>query len=217
MLTYLLAIPLLLIGLVTGPASTDWSKPVAKVQASTVRLSFESLNMRTGEMGEAVCTAFSIKSNKGAFYHNFLTAAHCSDENMLIDKKPALSIYVNTSLDLMVVQVAAENFYHPPLKPSTRQLVRGLEVGALGYGFGFTEPLFRAGHISHPGYNGIESPWGKDQIIFIFDGPYIGGMSGGPVFDQDGRVVSIIQMSNSLSGLGRPISVIYSATAQYWN
>jgi hypothetical protein len=50
----------------------------------------------------------------------------------------------------------------------------------------------------------------------MLDSAIPGGMSGGPMFDEDGLVVSITQRGDNYTTIGRPIADIHAASSQYW-
>lgn len=197
----------------------DWSSVVRTVQASTVRLSFPVTvaNFFTGEAleAQAVCTGFVINRAKGYV----MTAYHCLNEGTTnrmtmtgaIPGAPMWVVFQDEKLDIAVISAQITK---PALRPSRVGLQQGQMIGALGYGYGFKTPLFRAGYVSNVAVevdpNEIPGYW------TIFDGPFIGGMSGGPVFNYSGQVVGVVQMSNDLIGLWRPFSFVYGATRVYW-
>ena len=198
--------------LVTPAFSFDWGPVVTRVEKSVVQISHitaeEHLSIASGM--QAACTGFSINRAKGYF----LTASHCKGEEMRINRSTAWMLYESVAEDLMVLSAAVVR--KPALRPSTQHMTRGMEVFSLGYAYGLDEPLFRFGHVSHPGMKlDYGMAYGKGTF-FIIDITSIGGMSGGPVLDAEGKVVSIIQLGDGMSGLGRPIGVILAHTGQYW-
>jgi S1-C subfamily serine protease len=196
----------------------DWSATVRRVDASVVRLEHPvtMTNIFTGETLEmkSACTGFVINQREGYV----MTAYHCLNDgttvNLSVDKKIGQAnwlVFADEKLDIAVVSAPVTT--RPALKPSRVGLQKGQEIGALGFGYGLQRSLFRAGYVSNIAVDvdpEIPGPW------FLFDGPFIGGMSGGPVFNTRGEVVSVVQMSNELMGLGRPFSRIYSATRAFW-
>lgn len=164
------------------------------------------------------CTALSINDEKDYF----LSANHCKADQMTLDGKPATSIYSNDVADLMVVVVPRSGSY-PALKLATSVGV-GEEVGAYGWGFGLAVPTFKAGHVAVPsvkipelftemGYGSVEDTY------TILDFNVIHGMSGGPVFDGNGDLVSIVQVESPLPdsvGIGRSVGEITAKVGKYF-
>lgn len=209
----------LAICLFLAPVSAhDWSAVVRKVNASTVRLSFPVtvFNPFTGNAQEmqAACSGFVVNRAKGYV----MTASHCLNEGTTdgmtvtgaTPGTPMWVVFNDEKLDVAVISAAIKK---PALKPSRVGLQQGQMIGALGYGYGFKLPLFRGGYVSNVAVDvdpEIPGPWA------LFDTPFIGGMSGGPIFNHDGQVVGVVQMSNEVMGLWRPFSMIYAATRAYW-
>lgn len=187
----------------------DWSGVVQKV--------YESTGMLTTEDGDGFCAAWSI-DNRRDFA---MTAAHCVrpayvEDGVYLDGIRAELVYYNAEtendeLDVAVIHVPGMD--RPELKPRTKLIRVGMEAGSLG--FGLEDGLwshFRAGNVA-----GIGSVQGLKGIFIILDQALIGGMSGGPILDTDGRVFALNQMSDrTRTGLGKDIGTLYRATAQYW-
>jgi S1-C subfamily serine protease len=206
---------LLVMGNGPAHAATDWRDAAVTVALSTVSMQ----NVVTGEDGiqryETVCTAFSIDEARGLF----LTAFHCLGEvqNYRLDWQMAWVVYQNPSLDLAVLQTMGVK--RTALKPRTAPIAAGLPIAMFGHAFGFEVPTLRPAWVSHP-YMLIvpikaQFPTldGRFMVVSI---PPIGGMSGGPIVDTEGRVVAITQMGNIYMGLGQPIEVILEATGPFW-
>jgi S1-C subfamily serine protease len=192
-----------------------WADTVATVEHSIVRLEFtaKAVDFWTGKEFEAraTCTGFSIHEQ----YGYFMTAAHCLNNGtangLTADKYPARLLYRNDDLDLAVLAV---DLHKPALSFSLVPLRKGDEIGTLGFGYGLTDSLFRAGYVAHPSID--LSEFELPNLWLAFSAPYIGGMSGGPVFDRNGQVVGLVQLSDNLTGFGITIDEILNATRQYW-
>lgn len=156
----------------TSPPSID------KAIRSLVRVEFEAQ-----PKGVHVCTGFVVSSSKGWA----ITARHC-----VIDKTP---VYVDGQESEIVKQnglftiVRIPPMSKPTLELRDRELPIGERLYAIGYGFGQLMVFNR-------GFSG----WIDKDIML--DGPLVGGMSGGPIIDQDGRVVGLNQASSEYIGLG---------------
>lgn len=207
----------LMVGLVMGAgpshAADEWVEAAAIAARSTTSVQ----EMVTDEAGiqsvQTVCTAWSIDEQRGML----VTAFHCIGDGMRVNWQIAWVVYANPTLDLAVLQSPGVRL--PALKPRTRPILAGLSIAGFGHAYGWEVPLFRAGHVSHP-YMLV--PPVKDAYptldgrFLVTDFAPIGGMSGGPMLDVEGKVVSITQMGNGVQGLGQPIDVILRATAGFW-
>lgn len=172
------------------------------VEKSIVRLTLHS----ESSMEWYICTAFSIDDRK------FLTAAHCvipmdeegqiiPDAQLRANGMPAFVLKLDTDLDLAVI---VTDIVRPSLKLRDKELERFEDVHAVGYGEGFLKPLFTDQRVMLTNYKiaaGIAAGT-------VFMHPFIGGMSGGPVYDYDGLVVGIVQRASDSIGYGVPVSTI---------
>jgi S1-C subfamily serine protease len=157
-------------------------------QNSVVRLVLHILDGREG-----VCTGVVIQ--KGII----LTAAHCVDseegiEAINADDTPADVIAFDNTYDLAVLSsVAAE--HRPALELGTGGLMRGDHITAIGYAGG-GEFLVQMG-----GTLMLQAARTDDVLAPCVIASYIGipGMSGGPVIDTSGRLVSIV--SRGITGV----------------
>ncbi len=190
----------------------SWIEVVKKVALSVVAVQRPT----AGENGEPViangCTGFVIHAHDGYV----MTAHHCLNEGtadaIFVDGEPTRLVWSSVIHDAAVLSVKTRK---PALRLSYRALEWGMPVATLGYGYGLDGALFRAGYVANPGVKDPRTGY-PDVTWFVFDRPFIGGQSGGPVFDVDGRVVSIVQMSDNYSGVGRPLAAIYELSKQYW-
>ena len=206
---------LLILFTATSVESFNWSKVVTKIERSTVAIQI----MDEGTL-ETICTGFSIRDNV-PFY---MTAAHCIvEDGNYIDGKRAGIIYFDNQMDVVIL---VGSVGRPAVRPRKAELRVGAEVGAYGYGLGHERPFFRAGNVSdvnHPipelsYYVQFGWPdWSREPFLIV-DQISIGGMSGGPIFDTDGRVVSLTQLGFDAIGISasRMIADILAATGEYW-
>lgn len=192
----------------------DWANTAAQVDRSIVRVTHpESEVDSKGNVIKfvGICTGFSIAERDGYF----LTDYHCLNAgtaaDLLVDGSQARLLYKNKYLDLAVVTA---NLHKPALRPSQRPLRKGEQIATLGHGYGIDDTLFRGGYVALPSFDKRE--FNMVGHWLVFDTPYIGGMSGGPVFGLDGKVVGIVQQADELSGFGLGIQTILDATDYYW-
>lgn len=205
----------------TADSTFSWPGIAARVEKSLARVTFPvvvgiALDVETGDWGpwiaEGVCTAFSINQKAGYFQSDY----HCVAEpdyldGMRIDGQPLTVVYANPALDLAVFQA---DLHKPALKRSKKKLEPGMNIATYGFGYGGTLPLFRAGVIAQLNYD-LGPSYGPAHWL-TFDQPFIGGMSGGPVFDLDGKVVGIVQLGDAESGYALPIETLFAHTGGYW-
>lgn len=215
--TALLTVGLLFL-LPSVDCARDWANTAAQVEKSVVLLTHREVveNPFTGKEQRTtfICTGFSINEAQAYFF----TAYHCLNNgtaaDLKIDGHPARLLYANKELDLAVITA---DLHKPALRYNNKPLRKGDEIATLGHGHGFNETLFRAGYVAHPSID-LSTEFGPDYVglWLVFSTTYIGGMSGGPVFGLDGRVVGVVQQGDEYSGYGLNMATILDATGFYW-
>lgn len=153
---------------------------------SILRLSIVNTN---GEE-EAVCTVWSIGPRK------FLTAAHCilNNDVYVIDGREAIPIKIDKKKDMAILlaDVVREAL---PIRDGT--LTKGEIVHGVGYAEGLNEPVITDQKTSVLRIEIGDGPFGN-----VFVGPFIQGMSGGPIVDEFGNVVGMVQATTPQLGFG---------------
>lgn len=191
---------LLALVLFTVPASSyEWQSTAKKVSLSLVSLSdFD---------GDIYCTGYVIDNQRDFV----MTAQHCvdGDYGIIVDHKSAWVVWADKELDIAVLQVPGIS--KPELHPGKHPKI-GQAIAALGHGYGLEQPMFRVGLVAHPDVHILE----LSGTWVILDFPLIPGMSGGPMVDQDGKVLAINQRSNTVIGLGKSIADIYPKSKDFW-
>lgn len=194
----------------------SWEKPAAKVERSVQRMSM-SYTDDFGNTGQGACTAFSINDLRDYF----LTAAHCFGTDMTVGGHEARLVLLDEASDLMVLMVPQSGEV-PEVKfaslrtcpKSFRDYVcQGEDVAAMGFGFGGDVPLLKTGTVSYPDVRIPEI--GPNEHILLVGFTYIPGMSGGPVFNSDGKLVGIVQFGNYYIGGGRTLTEILNKIGEY--
>ncbi len=147
-----------------------------------------------------------------------LTANHCVELGVpfTVDGKPSYVVYARPDLDMAVVVNPGNK--KPALKRRDDPVRYGTLVGALGYGYSLGSPIFKQGAIANPYVQFVArdndglfaGPW------VMTDFPLVGGMSGGPMFDLEGKVFGVVQRTDNLTGTTRPLGDMLAATSGYW-
>lgn len=197
---------LLLILAVTASASAfEWTSTARRVLPSLVQL-------QTGN-GDGFCSGWVIDNTNDYV----MTADHCmhnkwTKDGVFVDGILAMEVAHDSVLDFAVLYVSGID--RPALQPDMKPLEAGQPIAALGFGYGFKGFMFRSGVVSNPD---------KEYPDFDLTGSFvelgftvIGGMSGGPVINSHGKVVSIVQMGTDDMAFGRPIGVLWRMTRSYW-
>lgn len=193
-----LLIALLSIAVYSTPAlsapdpSKAWAnRVVMKVLQSVVRVTSDN----------SVCTGFVIDAQKDIV----LTAGHCVDAfPVYADGEEAIVILDEDEVvDLAVLQARIRK---PALEPAL-DIEHGEEIVAIGYANGFPVPQMRVGFVLAPFASAI-GPLGLGHGYVIMSFPLVGGMSGGPVVNKEGKVVGISQLSSNVDSAARSAIVI---------
>lgn len=166
----------------------------------SVRQSITQLNMVDDEDGSTGhCTAFSVADITATY----ITAHHCLAKQMEAEGKGAVLVLDDPADDLAAVRI-------PGLEKPRLQLGREPKeadpVTAVGYGYDWGFPFGLPARVVLVGVEVM----GQNRMIL--DRPIAGGMSGGPVVDNRGEVVSVNQISNNLLSGG----VGYGKFRAFW-
>lgn len=175
-----------IVTLVTPILHADaWEKVITKAQSAVVYI-------QVGDDGG--CSGFVI--NKAEKF--VMTAAHCYGEKLWVDHVKADVVALDDKKDLMVLKV-------PYLDPSRDALVLAAknpdirqDVLSVGFGYALDRPFFKTAHVSD---TDVRINAGASYIGV--DASFTPGQSGGPVLDQAGEVVAIVQLGDGGTlGLG---------------
>jgi S1-C subfamily serine protease len=146
---------------------------IDRVLRSTVAISYY-----VGEGRGHICTGFVVSATRG----RVLTARHCVADTPIVQVDGMDSIVIATTDSLALVSIPPMS--KPPLEIRSDPPLIGESVQAFGYGWGDMYVLGR--HIA---------AFSEDELDIALDGPLAPGMSGGPVVDNEGRVVGVNQAS----------------------
>src|SRR3990167_2913487 len=158
---------LLALSLLAAPAlAHDWSSVAYRLSQATAML--------TTWEGKGFCSAFSIDNKRDYM----LTAAHCVDsryaaEGFLVDNTIPSIVLHNRDIDVAVLYVEGMN--REELKPRTKPIRVGMEVGS--YGFALEDSFlshFRSGNVSSITNAGLFKDDSAEILIYV-DQALIGG------------------------------------------
>lgn len=183
----------------------DWTALSARIAKSVV-----FVTNRNGS-----CTGFvihsDVKTKDDEAKDYILTAAHCEGYDLYADQTPAKIVFKDTKKDLMVLEV--DDLERPALRLARENPKPGSDVMSFGYGYGLERAMLRVAHISDDDTyipeDGIGGP------LLVIDASFVSGQSGGPVINQAGEVVMIVQMGNAYVGFGVGAEVIRTKVGRY--
>ena len=121
---------------------------------------------------------------------------------------------VNVAADLAIVD-APELAGEPMLAVSTAEITAGEVVWVLGHPFGSNEPLgYFAGTLRWSVSSGIVANVGSRSVQFT--APVNPGNSGGPVIDEEGRVIAVVsrRLTGDGMGFGAPAAALVDLLEQ---
>jgi hypothetical protein len=150
--------------------------------------------------GDGYCSAFSVNEEKGFF----LTADHCLDADMSINDQKVDILATNGIVDLALIHADV----HDPALTLGEQPPQDSEVTLIGHVK--KNPVFFTLNIL-----GVTQPNEDAPFLFLFGGSLhaVGGMSGGPIVDSKGQVVSVIlgYVGEDTNIAGDTLGVFYPA------
>lgn len=174
---------LLLAFMATGAAPATLPGPVPSEEASPPGPFFLTLDL----IQQIVCGTWTGTGSR-IDSDLVLTAAHvASHDDCTIGGQPARVEYINGGLDIAVMRIASP-------APTARMVIScakpkpGGTYFAVGYAFGRVFAVQR-----YVGTGG-KAP-GSGQAIF--QGLAFGGMSGGPMVDENGQIIGVVTQRNS--------------------
>lgn len=142
-----------------------------------------------GEQGPLVCTGEVVRPYRA------LTAAHCAGSDLMADGGPVQVLNIDPTNDLMLLALQTSK---PPITLSNRPAIRFQTLTAIGYAHGATILTPLGVHVIIVGASPFNPALPHGLTV---QGQYIPGMSGGPLVDDHGEMVGLIQMADD-EGLG---------------
>lgn len=178
--------------------------------AGVIKALDKSIAYVQGESG--ACTAFVINVEK----KYLLTAAHCHQKDIWVDRVQAKVISLDTKKDLMVLQAENLDPARVALKLAAKNPARGQAVMSAGFGYALERPFFRQANVQDDAFMLPEGGVGGPYISV--DSSFVGGQSGGPVVNIAGEVVSIVQRGDGgTTGLGVGVEIIRERVGRFFN
>lgn len=196
---------LLLMLFVVPTWAITWNPIAAKVLKSIAYL----------DGPEGKCTAFSIDRERDYV----LTAAHCDQKTAsgesasTVDGLATVVKYKDEKKDLLVLEV--KGLDKPALKLAKQNPQILDEMASCGFGMALETAGCRHTYVSddkvYIPFEGIGGPF------IMTDTTFIGGQSGGPVVNENGDVVMIVQRGSTTGfGLGVGAEIIKSKCGKYF-
>lgn len=158
--------------------------------------------------GHGVCTAFVINQEK-RFY---LTDDHCIDTDMAIGDASVEEVFHAPEIDIAVVQAVGPAGV--ALKPFLGEITQADGYVAKGFANGLETMTEIKTRVVFPIF-AVDQTHGTWMLTWP---TVIPGMSGGPVQNEAGEVITVVEVASPRYNLSisRPMSVIYEATKPYW-
>jgi len=155
--------------------------PTERVLPSIVKLTIDSYG-RTGH-----CTAFSINQLKALY----LTAGHCVEPTytLSVDGFPVTVLKVDSTQDIALIRIL--RFHKPALKLGESPNVGEIMIG-FGWGMDAPSIMFFPGYIISLALDPFQG-YELQGLRMIFSTNFMPGMSGGPITNGDGRLISLVQ------------------------
>jgi hypothetical protein len=188
-----------LLGLFSPAPTTDYTRMVDRASASVVRLT--SVVDTGAVVRHGLCSGIAVAKQR------VLTAAHCVDghSSIMVDGFPVAEI-LRTSAYYDLAWLNVPMMSKAPLVLRDDPVVRFEELTAIGYGYGWSRLSVRP---QLAFLIGISIDDGEATLThapgIVMQGGFAGGMSGGPIVDRDGHLVSIVQMGVENVGIGATV------------
>lgn len=190
--------------LIPVSAANPWNIVAEKYTPSVVFIEAVDAN---GEP-TGYCSGFVISVTK----KYVATAAHCDAERLLVNGTQSYRMYKDARKDLMVLRASELEGLTAAFTLAPHDPKVGEEVASIGFGFALEKAMFRISHISIANLDveGLSGPF------FMTDAGFMPGQSGGPVVNDKGEIVAIVQRGNQGLGLGVGADVIKDRIGRYF-
>lgn len=142
-----------------------------------------------------------------------LTAAHCDGAELYADRVRADVVSKDTHEDLLVLEVKHLDPSRTALTLAAKNPAIQTQILACGFGYALERPFYRSARITD---NAIVIP-GLTQTYIGTDSSFIGGMSGGPVVNDRGEIVMIVQRGDAATlGIGVGAEMIRERVGRFF-
>lgn len=194
--------------IVSSVQARSWADLSPKIEASIGQVTMGELQ-EDDTMALGDCTAFNI--NEAAYL--FVTAAHCNGIDVKVEGHAVGIVLIDEKNDVMLLQVPG--LKRKALKHITTPVRRGEAVASFGFAYGWSQPMLRVGHVGIPI---LQTKQMGNRYLTMFSFGDIKGMSGGPVVNIKGEVVSLVQQSNrdGLASVGLSMPALLEVVGKYW-
>jgi hypothetical protein len=181
--------------------ATSWDKVRKELYHSIIRVT------TLGPTGVGTCTAWPINQEKRLYY----TAQHCLDGRVELDGQEATVVKQDKGLDLAILR----GIYGRKALVAGDPVKVGDEVAGYGWGLALDFPMFFTRPVLLPEVTIPQIPFNPNTLL---EGEWKQGMSGGPVLDKKGRVVSMVQqgVKQYNVSLGRTLKVMRAFAGDMW-
>jgi hypothetical protein len=196
---------------------SDASKNNAALLLETVKpLQIMVTNPHTGETKLATgCTVFSASpANRG-----WATVVHCVIDRetgepradmFYIDGHAAQVVRVDEEHDLALMQVIEDWGVKKSIKLAKQAPKVGDRVETLGYAYADTRPFYFLGYLAVDEFQSHRTPGWFGTFVGLVA---VGGQSGSPVVNEEGRLVGVLHIGFGGTGEADPITGITSYEA----
>lgn len=173
------------------------TRPEARLDREA-RLSHSIVRVQSQEPDGAVsvCTGFAIRP------HLILTAAHCLDAGLTVDAHPATVLRVDPYYDLALLEAPVET---PVLLLRTAPLGQHERIQGFGYALGLSRLAIIESRVL---LENVEPVRGLLPPGVLVQPAFVEGMSGGPMVDERGAVIGMIQRENHGLGYGVGVTIL---------
>lgn len=184
---------------------------LALAQKTDALTEFNAIIPLKNIFGQTVCTAFVINQENAYL----MTADHCMDSPfpLTANGQPIEELEHNQDLDVAILSAPGVKGIDP-LQPNLEKVSwEGITtVYAVGYADGRDYPTLIKSTVVFPEFS---IPVDSNPWIMLSPEP-IGGMSGGPIMDANGKVIAIVQQGGYALGISRPLYLVKDLVEKYW-